>query len=314
MIIDIHMHLGDILHIGGGAAIYQNAIMPTQFNIQKFEEDILRFNSCSLTKYFFAKYDDSYTLSVQKRIQAANLKNLGAYYSLLSQFSQRLFGDNIIKSCCMPVSPYVVFKDIYVVSHSESRLLPFTSINPNSSIDNACVEISAQLDKCFGLKLHPIIQGIPFNSARTYSILDIFAKTGKPVLFHAGASRYYLGNERNLQHCELDNPYAAEEMIRRYPSIPFIIGHSGIAEYQEWAALLKEYDNVYVDITVQPVSAIKKLISWYGEDRVLFATDWPCVNPKTTLNIICKTLTDSQLEKCLFSNASTLLNLDLIGV
>lgn len=311
MIIDIHMHIGDILHREGGKSATLDVEMPNRFNIQRFEEDILKFNSFKITKYFFEKYDDFYTLSVQKRIKAGNIYNLNKYFDILTNFSLKFFGDTTVKSICMPVAPYVTLNDIYPITQTERRLLSFTSINPDLSIRDACDELCNSIYKCHGLKLHPIIQGIPFNSPYTYSALDIFNGTGKPVLFHAGASRYYLGNEKNLQHCDLDDPYAAREMIEKYPQIPFIIGHSGIAEYQEWAMLLKKYDNVYFDITVQSVYTIRKLISWYGEDKMLFATDWPCVNPTTTLNIAIKALNDRQMEKCFYQNAKNLIGWSL---
>lgn len=307
MIIDIHMHIGDILHHNGGKNATLDLEMPNKFNIQRFEEDVLRFNSFNVTKYFLKKYDDLYTLSVQNRIKAGNIHNLYKYFDMLKAFSKKIFGDTAVKSICMPVAPYVTFDDLYPITQTEPRLLTFTSINPDLSIKDACAELYNSMDKCYGLKLHPIIQGIPFNSSFTYSALDLFNGTGKPVLLHAGASRYYLGSEKVYQHCELDDPYAAMEMIKRYPQIPFIVGHAGIAEYQEWAELLKKYDNVYFDITVQSVSAIHKLISWYGEDKMLFATDWPCVNPKTTLGIAVKALNDRQLEKCFYQNAKKLM-------
>lgn len=307
MIIDIHMHLGDILHREGGKTVTLDVEMPNKLNIQRFEEDVLKFNSFGVTKYFFEKFDDLYTLSVQNRIQAGNIHNLYKYFDMLTSFSKKIFGDTSVKSICMPVAPYVTWDDIYPITQTEHRLLVFASINPDLSIKGACTELSNSIDKCCGLKLHPIIQGIPFNSPYTYSALDLFNGIGKPVLLHAGASRYYLGNEKIYQHCDLDDPYAAREMIKSYPQIPFIIGHAGIAEYQMWAELLKKYDNVYYDITVQSVSSIRKLISWYGEDKMLFATDWPCVNPKTTFNIVVKALNDRQIEKCFYQNAKNLM-------
>lgn len=303
MIIDVHMHLGDILHENGGKTIYKSVKMPKQFNIQRFEEDILKFNGNRFTKILFEKFDGSYTKSVANRIKAGTFENLKNYYTFLECISNKWFGDSKIKTICMPVAPYVTFDDIFAVSQKDRRLLPFTSINPLMSLNDACKSVKEILPNCYGLKLHPIIQGIPFNSDLTFNVLDIFKATGKPVLLHAGASRYYLGKEKSLQHCELDNPYAAKIMIERYPDIPFIIGHAGINEYEEWASIFKNFDNVYIDITVQSVRSIKKLMKWYGEDRMLFATDWPCINPKSTLGIVRKALSDVQLEKIMYRNA-----------
>jgi predicted TIM-barrel fold metal-dependent hydrolase len=308
MIIDVHMHLGDILHTNGGKTIYQDVEMPKRFNIQRFEEDILSFNRFSITNAFFEKYDDLYTKSVSDRIKAGTFQNLRNYYQLLETTSQEWFGDNKVRSFCMPVSPHVTFFDIDNVTKEESRLKTFTSINPLLSMEDACSELRKYAPYSYGLKLHPIIQGIPFDSERTYRALKIMNELGKPVLLHAGASRYYLGDEERFQHCELDDPHAAEVMIKQFPDTPFIIGHAGIAEYQEWARLLRKYDNIYYDITVQPIKAIKELMNWYGEDRMLFATDWPCVNPRTTLRIVRKAMSDNQLIKLMYKNA-----LDLFG-
>lgn len=303
MIIDVHMHLGDFLHTNGAEIIGKNIPFPTKFNIQKFEEDILKFNSFLWTKILFSRFDDAYTLSVQNRIKAATYANLLAYYSVLERWSYELFCDKTVISFCMPISPYVNIEDIQKWESREKRLLSFTSIDPTLSINDACKQIQRQMDECHGLKLHPIIQGIPFDSELNFAILDIFKLSNKPILFHAGGSRYYLGKEKQFQHCELDDINAAKRMVSKYPTIPFIIGHAGLSEYKEWYLAMYEYENVFFDITVQSINNIRYLISKYGENRVLFATDWPCVNPTTTLKIVSKALNYSQLEKCMYKNA-----------
>lgn len=310
MIIDAHMHLGDFLNDNGIRILKERTEMPDGFNIQKFEEKILRFNSNFITKAIFEKFDDYYTLSVINRIKAANLNNYKVHRNTLAKKSEQLFGDRQVICFCMPIAPYVPFRDVYKATKKIKSLRCFTSINPNLSIEDACEEFEQDAPLFYGLKLHPIIQGIPFNSERTFAILDIMKKIGKPVLFHAGASRYYLGNERYKQHCELDDIAAAEEMVKRYPEIQFVIGHGGIAEYQEWAEALRKYDNTYFDLTVQSKKTIRELISYYGEDKILFATDWPCVDDKTTISIASHALSSNQLEKCMFLNASRIYNVN----
>lgn len=312
MIIDVHMHIGDFLHENGQNTFSQHHEMPNTFNIQRFEEDILKFNRFKITNFIFDKFDDYYTLSVNNRIKAGTYENLKKYFSFLEETSQLIFGDSKIRSFCMPIAPYVTFDNIYSLSHKEKRLLAFNSISAGQSIDEVYTALLNTLPYCYGLKLHPILQGIPFNSDYTYTALDIFRGKNKPILLHAGSSRYYIGKEKRFQHCELDDPFAAREMICRYPEIIFIIGHAGIAEYKEWAEIFYKYDNVFFDITVQSVKAIKELIRWYGEDRMLFATDWPCVNPKTTFGIVRKALNDTQMEKLLYKNALSIFGEEIL--
>lgn len=309
MIIDIHMHLGDILHMNGGSIISQNIPMPQKFNIQRFEEKFLRFNGNFATRWLFKLLDDNYTKSVQDRIKAGTINNLKNHFDLLTASSKDLFGDNKVFCACMPISPYVSFNDIYEYSLHDKRILPFTSFDPMKDIDTACSGIESSKKNCFGLKLHPIIQGFSFDSNVTFSVLDVFKKTSKPVLFHAGASRYYLGNEKTKQHCELDNIEAAKTMVKRYPTIPFIMGHAGIAEYKEWAEAFKNIENVYVDITVQSVKTIREIVNMYGEERVLFASDWPCIDSAVTIDIVKNALSSSQLHKCMYKNALNILNI-----
>lgn len=304
------MHLGNFLYPHGGTTITQQVKMPHQFNVQRFEEDVLQFNSSKILKRFFEKHDDAYTKSVRERVFAGTLSNFQNYKYKLKKISNDLFFDEIIYCACMPIAPYVCFDDIYEVSKKEDSLLPFTSIDPKKSIPDACDTLENQIDKCYGVKLHPIIQGIKFDSDLVFSAMEVIRLSGIPVLFHAGASRYYLGEERFLQHCEYDDITAAETLVSSFPEIPFIIGHAGIAEYLEWTDALCKYDNIFCDGTLQSVTTLREILNRFGEDRIMYGSDWPCVRFETTVKIYMKTLKPSQFEKCFYKNAQQLLKIN----
>lgn len=310
MIIDIHMHLGNFLYPHGGTSITQKTEFPRQFNIQRFEEDILHFRSTKLLKRFFEKYDDAYTKSVQERVFAASISNYQYHKNKLKKLCLELFSDEEIYCACMPIAPNVQFEDIYNISRSDLTLLPFTSINPDISISDACETLNNEIDRCFGVKLHPILQGIAFDSDRVFSTMEVIRYSGIPVLFHAGASRYYLGREKIFQHCEFDNVKAAMKLVSTFPDIPFIIGHAGIAEYREWAEILRKFDNIFCDCTVQSVISLREILNAYGEDRILYGSDWPCIRSEPTIWIYRKALKSSQLEKCFYKNAQQLLKIN----
>lgn len=309
MIIDCHMHLGDILHPNGGTIISSSISMARKLNVQWFEESVLHFNSYWWSNILFRLLDDNYTKSVQERIKCGTYKNFINYKELLKNKSNSLYSDNRVYFACMPVLPYVSFEDIIECSKADQTILPFTSINPFSSIQESCESISSQMKEAYGLKLHPIIQGIPFNSKRTFEALEAMKPFKKPVLLHSGSSRYYIGEEKALQHLEYDDVKAARNMVEAFPTINFILGHAGCAEYEEWAKELSFFENVFVDITVQSKSTIRKLINLYGEDRILFASDWPCINPEITFSTVVKAVSGQQLDKCLYKNASFLFEL-----
>lgn len=307
MIIDFHMHLGDILHKDGAKTIYAQKKMPRKFNIQRFEEKILHFNTSQITNWLLAKYDDQYTKSVQERLQAATAENYCHYLDRLKKLSAQLFQDEEVRCICMPISPYVNFDDVYAFSKQEKSIEPFTSILPHVSESDMLKDLNRTLPLAKGLKLHPIIQGIPFDSRATFEALKLVSFHKKVVLLHAGASRYYLDGERHLQHCELDDPREAEKMIRYFPEIIFVVGHAGIYEFDIWASLLAKYENVFVDLSVQSSKSITNIINLYGIDRVLYASDWPCVDPNITKQIMLKTFKDEQLEKVFYKNALNIL-------
>ena len=211
---------------------------------------------------------------------------------------------------CMPIAPYVTFDDIENNIKDDSTILPFTSINPMLSVNDACERLYREKHKAYGLKLHPIIQGISFDCDMAMKILEVVRAFNKPVLFHAGVSHYYLANEKNKQHLECDNILSAKKMIQSFPDIKFIIGHAGCLEMKEWADEMAGLENVFVDVTVQSIKSIRYLVKRYGEDRILFASDWPCINPRVTLDVVTKALSWTQLEKCLYKNTASLIGLN----
>ena len=67
---------------------------------------------------------------------------------------------------------------------------------------------------------------------------------------------------------------------------------------------------MYTD-TVSPHSmGIKLAIEYYGTDRVMYGTDYPCWDPATALKLLQETgLPDADLEKILYHNAHRVLGL-----
>ncbi len=57
----------------------------------------------------------------------------------------------------------------------------------------------------------------------------------------------------------------------------FILAHSGCFEFENMVNLLKNHQNVYTDISIQPAEHIKTLIEKTGSERILFGTDYPFV-------------------------------------
>jgi predicted TIM-barrel fold metal-dependent hydrolase len=71
---------------------------------------------------------------------------------------------------------------------------------------------------------------------------------------------------------------------------------------------LAPFENVSVDTSVQSTANIRRLIHTFGSDRVLFASDWPFGETRTSLACVqaaCKGDFTS-IRKVLYRNAARL--------
>lgn len=112
-------------------------------------------------------------------------------------------------------------------------------------------------------------------------------------------------------------------LMERYPDIKFVMSHTGGAlPYQSGrmdkngkAAKLPKPPSSYIKRmytdTVSPHSAgIEFAIAYYGIDRVMYGSDYPCWDPATALALIDEIgLSDTDKEKLFYGNARRILNL-----
>ena len=128
---------------------------------------------------------------------------------------------------------------------------------------------------------------------------------------HSGSSHYYLKEESEKQRPEFGRISEIEKLIRSFPKVSFIAGHAGLFWQGEVRKRLKDCQNVWVDTSFQPPSAIKKLVKIFGAEKVMYASDrpWGFGRPhQETVKRACKG--DRSLEKMIFfDNAADLLKI-----
>ena len=306
MIIDIHTHLGDILYPGGGDLIWQKGIR------KKIFYDIISNSELMLHKsapfFFLEKW--IYTASAYLITLAERARNATA---TLENFSRSMDDNGIKASACMPVPPFLTFDDLNKAAQKEPRLIPFTGVDFTGKDDVAAALGKDVAAGARGLKLHPIIQKTSLTDKKTFEAVEAFAVHDLPVLFHCGISSYYLGTEKKRnQNSDFGAINDAKKLVAAFPHVTFIAGHAGMFQYKEVIALLAGHANVMVDTSIQAPSRVRELISAFGPDRVMYASDWPWGNREPAIKIIKKACNgDKSLERKLFyDNAAKVLRLE----
>ncbi len=144
-----------------------------------------------------------------------------------------------------------------------ARLIPFCTAFPNQSPEGAAAEIRRCLDAGFqGVKFHPWLQSFPANSAYLYPVLELCGERRVPVIFHTGTPPY-------------SQPFQVAEQARRFPGVPFIIGHFGKIMFLDAVRAAELYPNIYLETSGAQVCDLQFALERIGPGRILFGTDLP---------------------------------------
>lgn len=149
-----------------------------------------------------------------------------------------------------------------------------------------------------GVKLHPDIQNFQMDTKRLFEMYKVCEEKGLVMLIHTGDKRY-----------DNSNPDRVLNVLKSFPDLTVIGAHfGGWSVWEEAAEKLCGFKNFYVDCSSSFQFAenvdFKKLITQYGTDRVLFASDYPMWNAKDELETLFKLeLSKEDMTKILSENA-----------
>lgn len=166
----------------------------------------------------------------------------------------------------------------------------------------------AEIDRCIsmglkGIKLHPDTQQFNVDDDRLLEAYD-YMQGKLPLLLHAGDYRYDYSHPRRIQR-----------ICRMFPNLLVIGAHfGGWSVYDEGVKYLLGEENCMVDTSstsgFTTPEKFAELIHTFGEDRLLFGTDFPMWDTKGELDRFMEVkLSDSQREKILYTNAARILKI-----
>lgn len=149
-------------------------------------------------------------------------------------------------------------------------------------------------------ELHPALHKYSISGNGYKFILDLIKKNPKPVLFHTDESDKY------------SKPGQLKELIKLYPEIPFIIGHSGnvIGGFEIAVEIVKKYDNAFLDTAFSRnyLGLMKWMIKKVSSGKILFGSDIPFLNGAAQIGKLYEAgITDNDRQKIFHDNAANLL-------
>jgi len=178
--------------------------------------------------------------------------------------------------------------------------------------------VNLQFPKLIYKELKKGIERLGFSALKIYPIYDNIPVTDerwKPI--------FRFAEERNmiiLSHTEENNNLCAPEIFlkiaKKYKNIKWVLAHSGVFPSGRKSAVMvaKKCDNVYLEISssYENFRSIEELVEGAGEDRVLFGSDMPLMDPRIHIGrVVTAEISDIAKEKILGLNASNLLNIKI---
>jgi predicted TIM-barrel fold metal-dependent hydrolase len=146
-----------------------------------------------------------------------------------------------------------------LTKQSQHRLLPFYFANPHKSPE----EYQVQGSHYYGLKLGPVIHGVPLEDERIAAYLNLASTFQHPVYLHCLA----------VPGFEVS---ALIKLTQLYPKLNFVLGHAGIGHCDFMGVdLIKPYPRIYLETSGGFSSLIRYANENLGIDRLLFGSEFP---------------------------------------
>lgn len=254
-------------------------------------------------------YPDSIAEKATKSIEdfySMEAENIGTAAELLTQSEKAGVCLNVILPVAVKPSGVVHINDFAARMQEEHKeFLSFGTVH--AAMENIEDEIK-RIEEIglHGVKIHPDTQLFNIDDERLFPAYDYMQ--GKMIFIaHTGDPRYSFSHPERLRN-----------VMKNFPRLICIGAHfGGWSMADEGVKYLSDMENCFVDISSSfpcdmPLERGEELISVFGEDRVLFASDFPLGSPLIEKeNLMKLQISDNAREKIAYKNAERLLGIKL---
>lgn len=191
------------------------------------------------------------------------------------------------------------------VSEHRDGLIPAAAIHPYAPrAETALRQAVARGAKA--LKMHPAVQVMRPDHPKAMRLYEVAGELGIPVMWHCGPVG--ITSEGADARCHIKHYW---QPIHDLPGTTFILGHSGALMYEMGLKLAVMYENVYLELASQGMTAVRTILSSAPTDRIMNGSDFPFYHLGTSvLKVLEATEDDEALRrKVLWDNAARLFGL-----
>jgi len=186
------------------------------------------------------------------------------------------------------------------------RVIPFLSVHPDDPHAREHIRMTKK-EGFKGIKLHPYYQEFILDEERLFPIYDEIAKQGLILLSHTG---FDIAFPRD----RICDPEKIITVIERFPELLFVASHCGAWEDWDEVEMRLIGKNIFIEVSFSVTSLdpkrAEKMLSSHPKDYLLFGTDSPWVDQRTTAQGLEELNIDNDIKEALFcKNAERLLQL-----
>lgn len=161
--------------------------------------------------------------------------------------------------------------DAWTAAHP-GRFVGMWSVDPTDPADVDHAAAALLQPWCVALHNHTHSWPYPFDDEHFTPFYELCAEHGVPFVMQAGAS----GGHRDH---ELGHPRAIAAPARRFPSVTFVLSHTGAPWVEETIEAVRTHPNVVLGTATHPPrrwpSELIDFATGEGSDRVLFGSGYP---------------------------------------
>jgi len=186
---------------------------------------------------------------------------------------------------CYHMPPEIVAE---AVEKYPNRFFGLLGIDPFSGMDGVrALEDAVKNMGFIGAHLYPHWYELAPNEARYYPFYAKCIELDIPIQMQVGQSLIYAKDNRCRS---VGQPIYLDDIACDLPELKLIGSHVGIPWHDEMIAMAWKHENVYMCTDAHspkywPASIVKYLNS-YGQDKVIFGTDFPVLRFKRTIDEI----------------------------